>query len=103
MTCWAFLELASQVKRESEPRLVGGRWSWRRRWRGRERLQRVIMTRWALFELASQAEGERVPPRSHNDSLGVVRAGHTGKGGDLASNEAQSLVGGRSPWRRRCE
>src|ERR1700678_3453715 len=96
MTCWAFLELASQVKRESEPRLVGGRWSWRRRWRERESLQRVVMTRWGSLELASQAEGESEPPTSRNDSLGVVGAGVAGRGGERAPNEST-----RWGWRRR--
>jgi len=41
-------------------------------------LQRVIMTRWALLELVSQAEGEREPPTSQNDLLGVIGAGVTG-------------------------
>ena len=40
------------------------------------------MTRWGSLELASQVEGEREPPTSHNDSLGVVGAGVAGGGGE---------------------
>ena len=61
---------------------------WRRKRRRRESLQRVVITCWALLELASQAEGEREPPMSHNDSLGVVGAGVAGGGGERASNES---------------
>jgi hypothetical protein len=38
--------------------------------------------------LASQVEGEREPPTSRNDSLGVVGAGVAGGGGESASNES---------------
>ena len=36
------------------------------------------MTRWGSMWLASQVEGEREPPMSQNDLLGVVGAGVAG-------------------------
>jgi len=49
---------------------------------------RVAMTRWGSLGLASQVEGEREPPTSQNDSLGVDVAGVAGGGGERAPNES---------------
>jgi hypothetical protein len=65
-----------------------GRCGWRCRWKGCESPQRVAMTRWGSMWLASQVEGEREPPTSRNDSLGVVGAGVAGGGGESASNKS---------------
>ena len=43
---------------------------------------RVAMTRWGSLGLASQVEGEREPPTSRNDSLGLDVAGIAGGGGE---------------------
>ena len=48
---------------------------------------RVAMTRWGSLGLASQVEGEREPPTSRNDSLGLDVAGVAGGGGERAPNE----------------
>ena len=40
------------------------------------------------MRLVSQVEGEREPPTSRNDSLGVVVAGVAGGGGERAPNES---------------
>src|ERR1700678_2038939 len=49
------------------------------------------MTRWGLMWPASQVEGEREPPMSRNDSLGVDVAGVAGGGGERAPESPQQV------------